>query len=387
MNNTYWLKSVHIGGYKSIKDLSIDFLPGLNIIIGQNGTGKSNFFSFVNKGMNMKFPADKLTFFSAELEYKKKPLHYEYRNDEIKKNGLERREKVYNIQGKVVFEEKEYPVNKNIIVKTNEEIDLQELAGNLFIEKNIKISSLYLIEYGHPLINKEELVVIRQNEIFYIQKNNVDDGSIFQDFIQKYSNNGQYLIDKMRESVSELAENLTNSLEELYSDYIQYSPIESIRFHKGIEIEYSANRDNLIFKNLFYEYKYNNKWYEFDDLSDGTKRIIFIIFIVLGSKNKEIVLLEEPEIGIHPHQFHLLMDFLKEASENCQIIISTHAPQALNVLSTEELDRIIVADMTEEGTKLLHLDEKTKAKARKYMENEDSLASFWLYSDLEKGKA
>lgn len=390
MNNTYWLKSLHIGGYKSIKDLTIDFLPGLNIIIGQNGTGKSNFFEFVNKGMSMKFPADRLAFFSAELEYDKKPLHYEFHNQEIKKNGLERSQKVYNVQGKVVFEEKEYAGNKNIIVKEKEEMDLQELAGSLFLEKNIIISSLELIEYGHPLVNKEGLSWIRQNEVggvdFYSEYTKV---LAVKEFVQKYTKNNQYDVDKMREAAPELAEDLSNYFKSELAYFVKYSPIQSVRFHKEIEIIRLKDGDGgILFTNIFYEYKYNNQWYQFDDLSDGTKRIIYIIEKVLNAKIQgEIILLEEPEIGIHPHQFHLLMDFLKEAAEDCQIIISTHSPQALNVLNGEELDSIIVADMTEDGTQLRHLDDKTKAKARKYMENEDSLASFWLYSDLEKSKA
>ena len=37
------ISHVHIEGYKSIDNLDVDLLPGLNILIGKNGSGKSNF--------------------------------------------------------------------------------------------------------------------------------------------------------------------------------------------------------------------------------------------------------------------------------------------------------------------------------------------------------
>ena len=38
-----YIVSANIKNYKSIKDVSADFSVGLNIIIGQNGSGKTNF--------------------------------------------------------------------------------------------------------------------------------------------------------------------------------------------------------------------------------------------------------------------------------------------------------------------------------------------------------
>ncbi|MEY4927547.1 MAG: hypothetical protein RI894_1983 [Bacteroidota bacterium] len=44
-----YFKNVHLKGYKSIKDTQIEFLRGLNIIIGQNGSGKTNFFGILRR--------------------------------------------------------------------------------------------------------------------------------------------------------------------------------------------------------------------------------------------------------------------------------------------------------------------------------------------------
>jgi putative ribosome biogenesis GTPase RsgA len=40
-----YLKHVRLRGYRTILDTRIDLEPGLNIIIGKNGVGKSNFLN------------------------------------------------------------------------------------------------------------------------------------------------------------------------------------------------------------------------------------------------------------------------------------------------------------------------------------------------------
>ena len=96
-----------------------------------------------------------------------------------------------------------------------------------------------------------------------------------------------------------------------------------------------------------------------------------------------IFIIEEPELGVHPHQLQRLMQFIKQESEKRQIILTTHAPQVLNILNSDELDRIIVCEMTEDGTKMRHLTDKQRKRAQKYMQTQLSLGDYWLYADLE----
>jgi predicted ATPase len=41
------MESIEIKGYKSVKDAKLDIRP-INILIGANGAGKSNFLHFLN---------------------------------------------------------------------------------------------------------------------------------------------------------------------------------------------------------------------------------------------------------------------------------------------------------------------------------------------------
>jgi len=47
-----FLYKVHLKGFKSIEDLSIDFQKGLNILIGKNGSGKSKFVEVLDQIIN-----------------------------------------------------------------------------------------------------------------------------------------------------------------------------------------------------------------------------------------------------------------------------------------------------------------------------------------------
>ena len=63
-----YLSSVKLSGYKSIHSVDIDLGPNLNIIIGKNAAGKTNFLSFLNKVINLSF--DELVNFSSKLTYR-----------------------------------------------------------------------------------------------------------------------------------------------------------------------------------------------------------------------------------------------------------------------------------------------------------------------------
>ena len=46
-----YLKQARIKGFRTIKNTTAKFENGLNIIIGKNGVGKSNFFKILNQGL------------------------------------------------------------------------------------------------------------------------------------------------------------------------------------------------------------------------------------------------------------------------------------------------------------------------------------------------
>lgn len=97
-----------------------------------------------------------------------------------------------------------------------------------------------------------------------------------------------------------------------------------------------------------------------------------------------IILLEEPELGIHPHQLHKLLNLIREVSREHQVILTTHAPQVLDMLGKKELDRISVCEVTtKKGTQFRKLSRTKQAQARIYMQETGFLSDYWRYSYLE----
>jgi hypothetical protein len=162
----------------------------------------------------------------------------------------------------------------------------------------------------------------------------------------------------------------------------KYSPIKSLRFNTNINIYEDDNQ--LLIENLKIEFLVNESWLSWTQLSDGTKRLFYLI-TEITTKETGLILIEEPELGIHPHQFSLLMDFIKQESETKQILILTHSPKALDHLNNDELENILIASYKKsEGTQVRNLTEEEKKKALAYMQEVGFLSDFWLYSDLER---
>jgi predicted ATPase len=74
-------------------------------------------------------------------------------------------------------------------------------------------------------------------------------------------------------------------------------------------------------------------------ISDGTINLAALI-IALYFEKKPLVIIEEPERNIHPHLISKVVEMMKEASENKQIIVTTHNPEVVRyAVQDKELEK------------------------------------------------
>ena len=78
-----------------------------------------------------------------------------------------------------------------------------------------------------------------------------------------------------------------------------------------------------------------------NQLSDGTIRFICMATALLQPQPPATVLIDEPELGLHPYAISMLADLIKSAAERTQVIVST---QSATLLDYFEPDEIVVVN-------------------------------------------
>jgi predicted ATPase len=124
-----------------------------------------------------------------------------------------------------------------------------------------------------------------------------------------------------------------------------------------------------------------------DELSEGALYFIAILAIIHQPNPPKVLLLEEPEKGIHPRRIQETITYLQElcSSKDIQVIITTHSPIVVDQFSNDT-SKIFVFDKIEGETKILNLgddiirlkNEKLKSKNMEPVNYEESLGENWI---------
>ncbi len=417
--NKLFLTKAKLSGYKSINDVSINFVQGLNIIIGKNAVGKTNFLNFLNNSLSFDFSSSNN--FETSFTIRNNDIFYDFLFSKKTSISLSSKEKMKifglkklnpSFYGSLTIQDKNSKTNAHYEI--GDEDHCGRFSDCLMIDK-VVLKSIF-IKHGLP---KRYLIVEAPLNIELINKNISDDflnllnndiqsnffdkllvSTITMDLIgNKYFNKRLKKEDSLEKFIKQKKVEYKNSvisnlsfLGELKDILKEYSPIENIRINENFLLEIDNENEKISLKNFFLEFYIDKKWYSFEDLSDGTKRIFYIISEIFildknmfqseDEKRLNVIFIEEPELGIHPFQLYNLMRFIKEKSRTNQIIITTHSPLSLDILEKDELDSIIIANKTDNQTNLVKLSDEKLEKARMYMD-ELNLSDFWLNSNLE----
>ncbi len=108
-------------------------------------------------------------------------------------------------------------------------------------------------------------------------------------------------------------------------------------------------------------------------LSDGTLRFLCLIAILCNPKPPALVCIEEPEIGMHPDILPVLSDLLRKASERCQLIVTTHSDVLVDTFN-EIPESILVCEKHDGHTVIKRLNHE---ELRPWLE-QYSLGKLWM---------
>ena len=113
-------------------------------------------------------------------------------------------------------------------------------------------------------------------------------------------------------------------------------------------------------------------WFPAINMSDGTLRVLGILVALLhkqkggGGDFPLLVGIEEPETALHPRAVSTLLDALEEASEERQVIATTHSAEMLDNEQIQE-EQILPVESKESETFIAPLSEDAKRKVREHL--------------------
>lgn len=340
------LDYVTIKGFKSIATVEKLPLRSINVVIGPNGSGKSNFvgaFSFlhaIHEGRLREYVtaaggAEKVLHFGSKttkemlLELSFANGHYQLRLRPTAYDELYLHETVKEEGGRGTD-------MSNWDVRDFDQI-VNDLLGNG------RVYHLHDTSSSSPM---RKTAAVDDNRLLRA------DGSNLAAFL--------YLLQMMHADFYSLIQRTVQRVAPFFDDF-------------------QLERLNLKPDNIKLEWRHKNsdQYFDASSLSDGTLRFIALatLFLQPEKYRPSLILVDEPELGLHPYAIEVLASLIKQAAVDTQVIVSTQSSLLLDHFEPED---VLVADRVDGGTQLTRLD---SARLAEWLE-EYSLGQLWEKNEL-----
>lgn len=335
------IEGVQILNYKSIRQANVP-LGSLNVLIGSNGVGKSNFISFfeltksifhqrfgvytmdhggmdnlLHKGRKVSGQTAGLLDFNNqnafEFVLRPKPSGIGYIAETADYfNGIKDTTKTYRSWNKKVWDAN---VDESVLINR-----IEWRAG--YIKAYLNSFTVYHFHDTSASSPMRGLCQIGDNE--YLREN----GSNLAAYLFSLSQTDRKAFDLIEATVRSIA------------PYFKCFDLKPDRILDGqISLEWQETDSDM----------YLNGY----SFSDGTIRFIALATLLLQSRLPQVIIIDEPELGLHPAAINKFAAMVKRASLNCQVILST---QSVNLVNCFEPEDIIVVDRADGQTVFHRLD-------------------------------
>jgi predicted ATPase len=115
------------------------------------------------------------------------------------------------------------------------------------------------------------------------------------------------------------------------------------------------------------------------DLSDGTLRFLFLITVLASPSPRPLIAIDEPKTGLHPSMFPIVAEYAVDAADRAQVILTTHSDQFLDAFG-DSPPTTTVTKWADGMTTLHTLDQE----ALKYWLSDYSLGKLFRSGELEQ---
>jgi predicted ATPase len=353
------IKKIQITNFYSFDKTVIELHPKTNILIGINGSGKSNFLKairFLKEGVDgvglKRHILDQLGGFD-NISFKggnpktanKISFEYTFDGDAITKGkyGFKfTQDIIYTITIVKTPSYQNYYVNETLKSETGYiYIDFTHGEGQLNekVEGSQKQSLIKYTDFDpQELVMKEVSDTDRYFQITTIKKA-IRDIVVYDYFdTTPKSNIRRPMLPTSDKRLIPDGTNLPQSLNTIKINHkASYKKIAEML--NEVNPNFSGFDFNFIGGNieLMLEEKGLNSSVHVSNISDGTLRYLCLLAILYNPDRGRLVCIDEPEVGLHPDMIFNIANAIKEASEESTLIVSTHSDNLLNYFEVENL--------------------------------------------------
>ncbi len=197
------------------------------------------------------------------------------------------------------------------------------------------------------------------------------------DFVNSDSSNLVSFFDNMRDDRPEIFSAIKKDL------MVCLPEIQDIRFKK-IKINNELSKQIVL-------YDIYGRGFLSDEVSEGILYFLALLAVIHQPKPPGLLLIEEPEKGIHPRRIHEIINFIFELADkkDIQIILTSHSPQVVNEF--EDFPESVFVFDTENGKTMVKnllndIIEDSNKKSEKTgfpkIDYSQTLGEHWIYGLL-----
>jgi len=337
------LDSITVKGFKSIAAIEQLPLRSINILIGANGSGKSNFigvFSFLHAIRDGRLRdyvtaaggAEKLLHFGSKttkemafhLSFKKGVNQYRLKLSPSADDGLYPSEEIAS------FWNRSYPKPYDTGIAPREQRREAGISG----PKQESVAAWVRERLGgwrlYHLHDTSSSSPMRKTA-------KVDDN----DFLRPDGSNLAPFLFCLREEEPDSYSLIQRAVQRVapFFDDFQLKPLR----RKADDIK------------LEWRHRGSEQYFDASSLSDGTLRFIVLaaLFLQPEKYRPSVILVDEPELGLHPYAIGMLASLIRQASVQTQVIVSTQSSLLLDHFDPAD---VLVANRIDGGTQISRLD-------------------------------
>ena len=318
VTNSDQLSRLVLTGYKSIAECNIN-LGSINVLIGANGAGKSNFIGFFK--LIGRILDKQLQAYVGDAGGPDAVLHFGRKKTELLNAELYFGNNGYRFKLKATQDNRMMFAHEALWWNMKGEWDAA--SGHFETEFKDKGSHGAIWRYTVPAMQSWRVYHFHDTSISALVKQ--VHGATDNEYLREDARNLAAFLKRLKEHHNKHYERIVKSIQMVapfFGDFL-------FRPYAGnpdqIELEWTEASQDVPFKA--------------SALSDGTLRFICLTTVLLQPEDfmPATILIDEPELGLHPFAITMLGAMIKSTSQQHHIIVSTQSVELVNEFDVEDL--------------------------------------------------